>query len=121
MSYQLNSLSLQVHDTSYGGYKVKYIASIDLPSAEYNKLKGDLGNLVLQVNNDLYKLHGVPAYNPSVDGTSRRASKGIKRLTFTYFSNDMATAKAFGMETFNTVEGLIPRYSCHVDLLKGAA
>lgn len=121
MIYKMTSLTLKTHDTSYGGYKIKYVASIELDSKEYNKLKGDLGNLVLQVNNDLYKLHNVPAYNPNIDGTSRRASKGIKQLTFTYFSNDMLQAQAFGMETFKTVEGLIPKYSAYVDLLKGAA
>ncbi len=116
---QVNSLIIAVHDTGYGGYPIKYVATVTLPIKDYTKLKGKLGNLVLDVNNALYKTYGIPAYNPSIDSKgSRRAKDGIKTLVFEYFSKDLLKAKELGMPMFEFKDGLHPKYSETVQLVK---
>ncbi len=114
MTYEIKSLRVKIHDLSYGGYKLKYIAVVELPVADFKRLKGDLSYLVINLNNDLYDNHGIPAWNPSVDGTAKRASKGIKTLTFTYFSNDMDVAESLGVQMMKFKTGeVIPKFETY--------
>ncbi len=102
----IKSVYVKGHDSSYGGYKVKYLATIQIDAAEFKKLKGDLGNLVLRVNNELYKTYKVPAYNPSIDSTgAKRAKNGVKTLVFEYFSNDMELAEHLGLDIMRLKNG----------------
>lgn len=119
-TYNLKSLSLQNHDTSYGGFKFKYVAVINVDAKEFKKLKGDLGNLVLKLNNDLYNQVGVPAHHPTVGGMHNRASKGLKTLEFTYYSNDTDKAESFGVQMLRFKSGEVTpkEYRIYVDLLK---
>lgn len=132
---QITSLVASVHDTSFGGYPYKVTAIIEIPIKEFNKkcpitglsrtgltgrtpAKRDLGHLVLEVNNTLYKLNSaIPAYNPSIDSNgSKRASKGVKTLRFEYFFKDLDKAVSLGFEHYNNSEHAV-KYGQYIDLL----
>lgn len=116
----IKNLHLKTHDTSFGGYKLKYVAMVTIPSAEFKKLKGRLGRLVADVNNKLYSAFNIPAHGPSVEGATRRAKNGVKTLIFTYFSNNCELAQSLGMEMLNSKDGLFPKYGNCVNLMPRA-
>lgn len=115
--FSIESITGSVHDTSYGGYPYKITVTIKLSVKEFNRLcptigksrqsitgrvkvPRDLGNLVLNVNNALYKLNpNIPAYNPSIDSQgSSRAKGGYKTMEFVYFLNDWNRAERLGFK-----------------------
>lgn len=118
MNITISGLSASIHDTSFGGYPFKVTATIQVDSKQYNKLKGDLGSLVLTVNNVLYSLNSnIPAYNPSIDSEgSKRASKGIKTLEFVYFFKDTIKAKNLGFEFHSGINSDYPKYGQYINL-----
>lgn len=116
-TYNLTGLYIATHDSSFGGYPVKYVATIEMPIERFRACKGDLGALVLDVNNDLYRGYKVPAHAPHVDGMRDRAKEGVKTLTFTYFSTLVELAAQLGLpvHTFKGA-GLVPKYGAHCNL-----
>lgn len=118
---KIKSLILREHDTSFGGYKIKFVAQIEIDAIDFKKLKGVLGGLVIEVNNHLCKQYGIPTHSPTIDGIRLRAKNKVKTLTFTYFSNDTALAERMGMRMIKTSEGLIPEWGSVIDLLEGKA
>jgi len=112
--FEIKSLVGRVHDTSFGGYPFKIIATITITTKEFNKLPvlrreaasmfggarvvRKLGELVLAVNNKVYAVNNnIPAYYPSIDPEgSKRAVKGIKTMIFEYFIKDLETAERLG-------------------------
>jgi len=108
--------------SSNTGYKVETNVTIQIDAKEFAKLKakGHLGQLYgIDVSNEVYRLSGraVRAHNPSVDDT-RKASKGIKTISLTYYQDDVASAHQAGLECFKTPAGLEPKYGAFVNFLK---
>ncbi len=97
--FSIKSILVTTHDSSFGGYPYKAIVSVDVTDLKaFKKLQGKLGSLVHDVNDETYRISNklIPAYNPSVD--EKRASKCVKKITFTYFFKDHAVAKAIGLD-----------------------
>jgi len=84
MKHTIKSITGLVHDTGYGGYPYKVVVMVQVDAKEVAKLKGDLGSLVVSVNNAVYALNkNIPAHNPSIDSQgSRRAKNGVKTMEF---------------------------------------
>jgi hypothetical protein len=114
---RIKSVTGQIHDLGYGGYPYKIIVMVEVDVKEYSKLPvlrkaesslygkrteavRDLGSLVLEVNNAVYKLNNnIPAYNPFIDSNGgKRAKGGVKTLEFVYFMTDHVKAAALGFE-----------------------
>lgn len=139
--FKITSITGKIHDTSFGGYPYKIIVTVEIPVSEFNKLcpvigkksggylkreksVRDLGNLVLDVNNAVYRVNThIPAHNPSIDSQgSKRASKGIKTLEFVYFLNDHDVAEKLGFNLFRLKTGeIVPKYSQYVNLYEGVS
>jgi len=112
--FEIKSLVGRVHDTSFGGYPFKIIATVTITTKEFNKLPvlrreaasmfggahvvRDLGKLVVAVNNKVYAVNNnIPTYNPSVDSKGgKRASRGVKTMVFEYFIQDFEIAERLG-------------------------
>lgn len=102
--------SIRVNMPTYIGYHgYELTVNFRIDSKEYKKLKG-LGNIVLDLNNWLYKQLNFPAYNPSVN-TKIRASKGIKILTFSYMFESKELAKQLGYCSKNTYLGVNVKFN----------
>lgn len=122
MSFKIKNIIGNVHDTSYGGYPYKITVMIEVDNAYFKKLKGDLGPLVLDVNNAAYRIdNSIPAHNPSIDSRGhRRAVKGIKTMEFCYFMRDHARAEKLGFELLKLRSGeIIPKYGQYVSIFQG--
>jgi hypothetical protein len=89
-----------------------------MPNALFKKLK-DIGNLVMDVNNEVYSINpNIPSHNPTIGGLRDRASKGLKRLTFTYHIRDLKTAKLLGIPVHEFSSGWAAKYGEYTNLLK---
>lgn len=114
--FKIKGGAVSVHDTSYGGYPYKATVYILITDAvAFKKLKGNLGNLVVDVNNEVYRRSGnlVPAYNPSIDSQgSKRFKNGVKTMEFVYFFKDHSLAETLGIELLKLKNGeVLPKYS----------
>ncbi len=119
-SLKIKSMVAREHNTSFGGYPFKVVVEVSLDAKVFNKLKGDLGSLVLTVNNMIYKLNpNIRSYSPSIDSRgSSRAKAGVKTLTFEYFDKDLSRAKALGMDVKELKNGeMYLGYNSYVDLI----
>lgn len=113
-----------IHDLGFGGYPYKVIATIEIRAESYKKLKGDLGSLVLDVNNALYRLNrDIPAHNPSIDSQGhRRAKNGVKTMEFEYLFQDHARAEALGYKLLKLRNGeVLPEYNQYVKIALDAS
>jgi hypothetical protein len=130
--FKITSIVASVHHTGFGGLPYKVTAIVQMPIAEFNKLcpvigkptrtyfglsktKRNLGNLVLAVNNAVYKAHSaIPAYNPSIDSQgARRAKNGVKTLEFVYFFDSRPRAIDLGFQHHGN--GAV-KYGQHINL-----
>lgn len=137
MAFTIKSITGQIHDQGFGGYPYKIVVRVEIPVAEFNKLcpvmgkartsmygprqaaPRDLGNLVLDVNNAVYKLNkNIPAYNPSIDSNgSSRAKNGVKTMEFVYFFSNHDQAEKLGYEfTVKNEKMTLAKYSQYVQI-----
>lgn len=136
MNFKIKSITGTVHDTGFGGFPYKVIVNIEIDSKDYNKLKvtrkassgmfghvpaqRDLGPLVLDVNNTVYRLNeNIPAHNPSIDSKgSKKAIKGVKSMEFVYFFSDHNKAEKLGYKILKYKSGeVFPIYNQNINLL----
>jgi hypothetical protein len=134
---RIKSITGSIHDTSFGGYPYKITVMVEIPVKDFNKIcpivrrdrsyfgssksVRDLGNLVLDVNNAVYRLNSeIPSYNPSIDSNgSRRAFKGLKTLEFVYFFKDHSRAEKLGFEVFrNKIDDAWPKYGQYIKIFE---
>jgi len=122
MEIKIQALVGRIHDTSFGGYPYKVVATVEVSAQDFKRLKGDLGNLVLDVNNAVYALSPeVPSYNPMVD-SKRRAKGGVKTLEFVYHFKDHERALKVGFNTKLLRNGeYLPAFGDYVNLLNKKA
>lgn len=115
MDFKIKSIIASAANT--GCHAAKVIVEIEVNSKELAKLKGDLGSLVLDVNNAVYKHNKhIPSYHPSIDPQgSSRAKNGVKTMEFQYFVERVEDAKALGFPV--TRSGEVLSYGVHIDLL----
>jgi hypothetical protein len=113
---EIKSIRASVHDTSFGGMTYRYDVKVTMPATEFKKVK-DLGNIVLDVGNMVYKLcPNVKSYNPSVD-FKQRSKAGVKTIEFTYYDNDHNRAEANGFELLKLKNGeCVPKYGQYINL-----
>ena len=121
-SFNLKSLYATTHDSSYGGYKWKVCATIEIDAKYWAKCKKSksLGSLYgVDIGNALYAYNNaIPAYNPMVDDT-KNAKKGIKSISLVYHFNDINTAEKLGLTVNKTKAGEVwSKFGDHVDLME---
>lgn len=118
--YKIKSITLQEHDRGYGGYPFKVVVRIDIIDAKaFKKLKGNLGSLVLDVNNAVYGINKlIPSHCPSIDNLGGKNFKnGVKPMVWEYFIRDAHVAKALGFPGFTTKAGeFIGKFAHYHDL-----
>lgn len=99
--YSIKRITAQEHDSSSsaGLSKFKVIVELEIIDLKaFKKLKGNLGDLVLSVSNEVYGLNkNIPAYYPTVD-SKKRAKDGIKPIEFIYYFGSYARAEALGLK-----------------------
>lgn len=91
---------------------------IKTPSALFNKLKkkGGLGELYLDVSNEVYALNSnVRAYCPTVNSDDR-SSGGIKTIRLYYYVRTLEECKAIGLEVHEFKNSWSVKYGAYVDL-----
>lgn len=77
-------------------------AHVSVDAKHWNKFnkKSNLGALYgIDICNAVHSINDlVPAHGPLVGGGDKRASKGLKRLTLTFFLGDLDKARALGFK-----------------------
>lgn len=134
--FKIKSIAVMNHDSSFGGYPAKVKVSVQIETKAFNKLcpiinrtksyfgtsksVRDLGNLVVDVNNAVYKFNAnIPAHSPSIDSQgSKRAVNGVKTLEFVYFVKTAEQAERLGFEVHNFKDGKSVKYGQYINLLK---
>lgn len=118
--FTIKSLYATTHDSSYGGYPFKVVATITMDSKEWSKIKRKRGLGMLygvDISNAIHDINSnINAYNPSVSD-SKRASKGIKTITLTYYDKSFERAEALGLEVMRMKNGeSYIKYGSHVSI-----
>lgn len=121
--FEIKYIHGSTHDSSFGGipWKVTVLVEMDSKSWAKTKKRGDLGHLYgVAISNAVYNINrNIPASCPTVDDR-KRASKGIKRITLTYFVRSPLKAQSLGF-TVREINGeAYPRYADSVSLYHAA-
>lgn len=103
--FSIESIYSHDHDSSAGysgriGFRYKTTISVKMPAKVWNDIKkrNDIGGLVIDVSNNLYKSIGfTQSYNPEVD-TKARAKKGYTVVTMSYYHNSDQDALKAGYD-----------------------
>ena len=92
---QFNVLGIVERDDEYGLAYTTVKVSIDAKAWTRARNKGQLGMLYgVDIGNALSREHGIAAYSPTVDDR-KRAVKGIKTVTLTYYKPATIQAPKF--------------------------
>lgn len=101
MYTRITSIAACSHDSSYGGYPFKVEVTVRMCSKEWAKAraKNQLGQLYgIDISNAVFAFNrNIDASNPTVNDT-KRASKGEKLITLTYYMRDLDKAEKLGLK-----------------------
>src|SRR5580698_8556167 len=90
---QFNILGIVERDDEYGLSYTSVTVKMPIKVWSAMKRRGQLGTLYgVDISNEVYRTHGVPAHNPSVDD-SKRATQGIKTIKLTYYNTAIKQPK----------------------------
>ncbi len=122
--FKIQSITISVHDTSFGGFPYVATVKVDINAKDWTKLRNakGLGSLYgIDIGNAVYKIDSnIPAYNPMVSDRAR-AKNGVKSITLQYHFKDHDKAEAMGMLTHKFKDGSrAPKYGCHVELYEAS-